>query len=153
MTAEQAIAASPTHDRTSNPPRPAQGRPGQTSVAQPLLDPLSERELEVLQLVAGGASNQEIAHDLLRQRQYQESQLQQSEDILPPISAKPCKPTSKKAHYATYLLCRVHRSISRIRFGFFGRTLMNKSTKIWCIGDEARIWTTFRHTTPKKAPK
>jgi ATP/maltotriose-dependent transcriptional regulator MalT len=34
-------------------------------VAQPLLDPLSERELEVLQLLAGGASNQEIAMALV----------------------------------------------------------------------------------------
>jgi predicted ATPase/DNA-binding CsgD family transcriptional regulator len=65
MSAEQAIAASPTQERTSNPPRPAQGRPGQASVAQPLLDPLSQRELEVLQLLAGGASNQEIATALV----------------------------------------------------------------------------------------
>jgi ATP/maltotriose-dependent transcriptional regulator MalT len=65
MTAEQAIAASPTHDRTANPQRPAQGRPGQPSVAQPLLDPLSQRELEVLTLLAGGASNQEIATALV----------------------------------------------------------------------------------------
>src|SRR6266480_4558782 len=65
MTAEQAIAASPTHDRTSNLQRPAQGKPGQPSVAQPLLDPLSQRELEVLQLLAGGASNQEIAMALV----------------------------------------------------------------------------------------
>jgi DNA-binding NarL/FixJ family response regulator len=35
--------------------------PAQTSVAQPLPDPLSPRELEVLQLLAAGASNQEIA--------------------------------------------------------------------------------------------
>jgi LuxR family transcriptional regulator, maltose regulon positive regulatory protein len=41
------------------------GRPGHTSVAQPLLDPLSERELEVLQLLARGASNQEIATALV----------------------------------------------------------------------------------------
>jgi ATP/maltotriose-dependent transcriptional regulator MalT len=65
MTAEQAIAASPTHERTSKPPGPAQGRPGHTSVAQPLLDPLSGRELEVLQLLAEGASNQEIARALV----------------------------------------------------------------------------------------
>jgi ATP/maltotriose-dependent transcriptional regulator MalT len=32
---------------------------------QPLLDPLSQRELEVLQLLAGGASNQEIATALV----------------------------------------------------------------------------------------
>jgi len=65
MTAEQAIAASPTHERTSQPQRPAQGKPGLTSVAQSLLDPLSQRELEVLQLVAAGASNQEIAKALV----------------------------------------------------------------------------------------
>jgi len=53
------------HDRTSKPQRTAQGRPGQTSVAQPLPDPLSQRELEVLQLLAGGASNQEIAAALV----------------------------------------------------------------------------------------
>jgi len=34
-------------------------------VAQPLLDPLSQRELEVLQLVAVGASNREIAMALV----------------------------------------------------------------------------------------
>ena len=65
MTAEEAIAASPTQERTSHLPRPAQGRAAQTSVAQPLLDPLSQRELEVLRLLAAGASNQEIAMALV----------------------------------------------------------------------------------------
>ncbi|OLB58966.1 MAG: hypothetical protein AUI01_00300 [Ktedonobacter sp. 13_2_20CM_2_56_8] len=65
MTAEQAIAATPTHEMTSNLQRPAQGKPGQPSAEQPLLDPLSQRELEVLQLLAAGASNQEIAAALV----------------------------------------------------------------------------------------
>ncbi|HKF37727.1 MAG TPA: LuxR C-terminal-related transcriptional regulator, partial [Ktedonobacteraceae bacterium] len=65
MTAEQAIAASPTHGWTSKVQKPARGKMGQPSAEQPLLDPLSQRELEVLQLVAGGASNQEIATALV----------------------------------------------------------------------------------------
>jgi predicted ATPase/DNA-binding CsgD family transcriptional regulator/transcriptional regulator with XRE-family HTH domain len=65
MTVEQAIAASPTRDRISNPQRTARGKPGQPSAEQPLLDPLSQRELEVLQLLAAGASNQEIATALV----------------------------------------------------------------------------------------
>lgn len=44
-------------------PAPPGHNPGTRSV-QPLLEPLSERELEVLQLVAGGASNQEIGDQL-----------------------------------------------------------------------------------------
>jgi len=40
-------------------------RAGEHSKAQPLLEPLSERELEVLQLLARGASNLEIAHELV----------------------------------------------------------------------------------------
>ncbi|MFL5655732.1 MAG: LuxR C-terminal-related transcriptional regulator [Ktedonobacteraceae bacterium] len=63
MTAEQAITSSPTHD--SNVQRPVQGKSNQSPVAQPLLDPLSQRELEVLQLLARGASNQEIAGTLV----------------------------------------------------------------------------------------
>ena len=40
-------------------------RAGEHSKAQPLLEPLSERELQVLQLLARGASNLEIAHELM----------------------------------------------------------------------------------------
>jgi ATP/maltotriose-dependent transcriptional regulator MalT len=65
MTAEQAMAAAPTQERTSHPHRPGQGKPGQPSAEQPLLDPLSQREMEVLTLLAGGASNQEIAAALV----------------------------------------------------------------------------------------
>src|SRR6266480_2767244 len=65
MTAEQAIAVPPTHGWTSKAQKPARGKRGQPSAEQPLLDPLSQRELEVLQLLAGGASNQEIATALV----------------------------------------------------------------------------------------
>ena len=43
-------------DRTTEPPLP---------VSQPLVEPLSERELEVLRLIAAGLSNREIADDLV----------------------------------------------------------------------------------------
>ncbi len=65
MTAEQAIAVPPTHGWTSNAQKPARGKPGQSSAEQPLLDPLSQRELEVLRLLADGASNQELATALV----------------------------------------------------------------------------------------
>jgi predicted ATPase/DNA-binding CsgD family transcriptional regulator len=65
MTAEQAISAHPTHDTTFKPQRPAQGGPSQPFTAQPLLGPLSQREKEVLMLLAAGASNQEIAEALV----------------------------------------------------------------------------------------
>ena len=61
MTAEQAIVVPPTHGWTSNAQKPELGKLGRSSAKQPLLDPLSQRELEVLQLLAAGASNQEIA--------------------------------------------------------------------------------------------
>jgi len=35
------------------------------SKAHPLIDPLSERELEILRLIAAGLSNQENGHDLV----------------------------------------------------------------------------------------
>ena len=36
-------------------------RSGQALIPQPLVEPLSERELEVLQLIAEGLTNQEVA--------------------------------------------------------------------------------------------
>jgi ATP/maltotriose-dependent transcriptional regulator MalT len=65
MTAEQATSVPPTHGGTSKAQMPVRGKPGQSSVEQPLLEPLSQRELEVLQLLASGASNQEIATALV----------------------------------------------------------------------------------------
>jgi len=40
-------------------------RAGEGTKTQPLLEPLSERELEVLQLLAHGTSNLEIAQELV----------------------------------------------------------------------------------------
>jgi LuxR family maltose regulon positive regulatory protein len=47
-----------THERQSK-------QAAASAIAQPLIDPLSERELQVLQLLARGASNQEIAQELV----------------------------------------------------------------------------------------
>jgi len=65
MTAEQAIEVPPTPGWTSKEQKPVRGKADQPSAEQLLLDPLSQRELEVLQLLAGGASNQEIATALV----------------------------------------------------------------------------------------
>jgi len=54
------LAASIEHETT----RPAD-RKEHPQRSQPLVDPLSERELEVLQLIAAGASNEEIAERLV----------------------------------------------------------------------------------------
>jgi LuxR family maltose regulon positive regulatory protein len=45
-------------------PNPSKRR-AQLAKAQPLLEPLSGRELQVLQLMAEGAENQEIAQELV----------------------------------------------------------------------------------------
>ena len=80
ITAVQAIAVPPKHRWTSKAQKPVRGKPQGNrngpfhptppplplrDVEQPFLDPLSQRELEVLQLVASGASNQEIATALV----------------------------------------------------------------------------------------
>jgi LuxR family maltose regulon positive regulatory protein len=54
------LAASTEHETT----QPA-GKEEHPQRSQPLVDPLSERELEVLQLIAEGASNEEIAEQLV----------------------------------------------------------------------------------------
>ena len=48
------------------PPDGARETPGQAAGAEGLLDPLSERELEVLRLIAQGLSNREISKRLFR---------------------------------------------------------------------------------------
>ncbi len=45
-------------------PVPPDGPESGRKVVEPLIEPLSERELEVLQLVAAGLSNREIAQEL-----------------------------------------------------------------------------------------
>ncbi len=44
---------------------PSQSPPAKSPPAHPLLDPLTERELEVLQLMAAGRSNRQISEDLV----------------------------------------------------------------------------------------
>jgi LuxR family maltose regulon positive regulatory protein len=52
------------HMISSTSPNLSEGPPVESAHAQ-LIEPLSERELEVLQLMAGGASNQNIAEALV----------------------------------------------------------------------------------------
>jgi LuxR family maltose regulon positive regulatory protein len=53
------LAAFPANDMISSP------SPDRSGVPQQLIEPLSERELEVLQLMASGASNQDIAEAMI----------------------------------------------------------------------------------------
>lgn len=60
------LAAFPQQSKSKS--KVHEGLPKQTAehtITEPLLDPLSERELQVLQLIADGASNLEIAHKLV----------------------------------------------------------------------------------------
>lgn len=59
------LAAFSSQRITHKPLPPGQGEPRGHIGEQPLIDPLSERELEVLQLIARGDSNQEIAEGLV----------------------------------------------------------------------------------------
>jgi LuxR family maltose regulon positive regulatory protein len=59
-----AAFASPASTAPSTPIRPAVVGPGRAA-ASPLLEPLREREVEVLRLIAQGYSNQEIASKLV----------------------------------------------------------------------------------------
>jgi LuxR family transcriptional regulator, maltose regulon positive regulatory protein len=52
------------HTRRVTELTPKPGATGQRAAKQPLVEPLSEREIEVLQLIAEGYANAEIAHKL-----------------------------------------------------------------------------------------
>ena len=54
-----------TFSQQSKPQERQLKRTGEHTKTQPLLDPLSEREMQVLHLLAQGASNQEIAQELV----------------------------------------------------------------------------------------
>ncbi len=59
------LAAFSHQSMTHTPFNPGSGEPRGSIREQPLIEPLSERELEVLQLIAVGDSNQEIADRLV----------------------------------------------------------------------------------------
>jgi LuxR family maltose regulon positive regulatory protein len=59
------LEAFPADDTRSIPGADRAGSPRARLAAAELIEPLSERELEVLQLMAGGASNQDIAESLI----------------------------------------------------------------------------------------
>jgi LuxR family maltose regulon positive regulatory protein len=59
---DRVLAAFPKQSQTLTSPSQRMAKQTQT---QPLLEPLSERELQVLQLLAQGASNQKIAQELV----------------------------------------------------------------------------------------
>ena len=51
--------------QTESGSKPTMGLPPESLVVQPLIEPLSERELEVLRLIAAGLSNRQIAEELV----------------------------------------------------------------------------------------
>jgi LuxR family maltose regulon positive regulatory protein len=59
------LAAFPSTRMTHQLLHPGSSQPGRRRLEQPLIEPLSERELEVLHLIARGDSNQEIAEMLV----------------------------------------------------------------------------------------